>query len=543
MIEVDRSSVTDISLDDISYANDANFDETKACQLGTRVEILDEITDWINAEDAPRILLLSGAAGTGKSAIAHTIAHRFNTMHRLGSSFFFVRGRTDRGPDKLFPTVARDLADLDKGIRHALYDIVTTNKVLRGTSKIAQQFDNLILKSVEKLTIAGPLVIVIDALDECGDAKIRADLLQALANKTKALPTNFRILLTSRPEADVESLFQADEHVLIKRMQELSSSTEADISLYIHNRLSNLEVYGIENRCKGVLVKKCEGLFQWASVACEFIKGWGAGLTHKERYELIVQGKTDESWPLDHLYQTVLSYLFSPKNSAVMDRFRLVMSLVLTAFEPLSVKALNEILYAAKDGNPGFEVNVILEYMGSLLSGVTGDDVVCPLHTSFRDFLLAPSRSNDFYVDTSDTHAEFTVASLSILKRQLSFNICRLESSYVANRDIPGLADRINKYIPAHLSYSCRFWADHLQTTAANVASGHKVLQDLEVVLTDKFLFWLEVISLLGALPTASRAMSLLINRCPVRDFSAYKYEGKVCLYMSRAYILEECPN
>ncbi|ETW77090.1 hypothetical protein HETIRDRAFT_105708 [Heterobasidion irregulare TC 32-1] len=473
--------VTDISLDDIPYANDANFDETKACQLGTRVEILDEITDWINAEGAPRILLLSGAAGTGKSAIAHTIAHRFNTMHRLGSSFFFVRGRKDRGPDKLFPTVARDLADLDKGIRHALYDIVTANK-----------FDNLILKSVEKLTIAGPLVIVIDSLDECGDAKIRADLLQALANKTKALPTNFRILLTSRPEADVKSLFQADKHVIIKRMQELSSSTEADVSLYIHNRLSNLEVYGIENRCKGVLVAKCEGLFQWASAACEFIKGWGAGLTHKERYELIVQGKTDESWPLDHLYQTVLSYLFPPKNSAVMDRFRLVMSLVLTAFEPLSVKALNEILYAAKDGNPGFEVNVILEYMGSLLSGVTGDDVVCPLHTSFRDFLLAPSHSNDFYIDTSDTHAEFTVASLSILKRQLSFNICRLESSYVANRDIYDLADRINRYIPAHLSYSCRFWADHLQTTAANVASGHKVLQDLEVVLTDKFLFWLE---------------------------------------------------
>ncbi|ETW77087.1 hypothetical protein HETIRDRAFT_174269 [Heterobasidion irregulare TC 32-1] len=508
----------DINLDDIPYANDASFDETKACQVGTRVQILDDIAKWVNEDDAPRILFLSGAAGTGKSAIAHTIAHRFKKMNRLGSSFCFVRGRTDRGPDKLFSTVARDLADFDQGIRCALHEVVKDNKALRVTSKVSQQFDNLLLKPLEKLTIAGPLVIVIDALDECGDAKTRKDLLRDLAHKTKALPTNFRILLTSRPEADIEDVFHASDHVLVKSMEDLSSSTEADINLYINAHLGDPDISDIDNECKRVLVAKCEGLFQWASVACEFIKGLGEpGSTHRERFDLIVQGKTDEAWPLDSLYRTVLDHLFRTANTTVMNRFKLVMSLVLTAFEPLSVQSLEEILRAAKDGIPGFKdgipgfkASIILRYMGSLLSGVAGKDGVRPLHTSFRDFLLDPSRSADFYIDTSNTHAEFTVASLSIMKTQLSFNVCHLKSSHVANKDIPDLADRIDRYIPAHLSYCCRSWVNHLDCTAANVASEPTILKDVEVVLTDKLLFWLEVMSLLRAIPGALQAMSLL---------------------------------
>lgn len=526
-IEADRSSLAanDINLDDIPYANDANFDETKGCQVGTRVEILDEIAKWVNEDATRRIFFLSGAAGTGKSAIAHTVAHRFKNMNRLGSSFCFVRGRTDRGPDKLFSNVARDLADFDQGIRRALHEVVKDNKALRVTSKVSQQFDNLLLKPLERLTIAGPLVIVIDALDECGDAKTRADLLQALANKTKALPTNFRILLTSRPEADIEDLFRASAHILVKRMDELSSSTEADIRSYIHARMSDPDISDIDNKCERVLATKCEGLFQWASVACEFIKGLGEpGFTHRERFDLIVQGTTNQPQPLDPLYQMVLHHLFRTPNTAVMNRFKLVMSLVLTAFEPLSVNSLNEILCAAKNGNPGFEASIILKHMGSLLSGVAGKDGVRPLHTSFRDFLLDPLRSADFHIDTSSTHTDFTVASLFIMKTQLKFNICRLESSHVANKDIPDLADRIDHYIPAHLSYSCRFWVNHLDCTAGNAASDPEVLKDIEVVLTNNLLFWFEVMSLLGAIARAAQATSLLVKWSLVRDFSVWKH-------------------
>ena len=505
------------------YANDANFDEAKGCQPGTRVGILEEIADWVNNQDAPRILLLSGAAGTGKSSIAHTIAHRFQNMNRLGSSFCFVRGQMDRGPGKLFPTVARDLADFDKGIRRALHEVIKDNKALRVTSKVTQQFDNLILKPVARFTMAGPLVIVIDALDESGDARAREDLLRELASKTNALPSNFRILLTSRPEPDIMRAFQACDHVIFKSMHDLlPSSTEDDIRLYIHDRLSSPEVDDIDEGCMRMLVSRCEGLFQWASVACKFIKGVGMpGSAPRERYDLLVQGTTREAWRLDDLYRAVLSHFFRPRDSFVMARFKLVMALVLTTFEPLSVESLNGILHAVKEGNPGFKANVILDYMGSLLSGATGTDTVRPLHTSFREFLLDRDRSVDYYIDTSHTHSELTLASLYILKEDLTFNICHLESSHAANKDIPGLADRIKECIPVHLSYSCRFWTNHLQAIAASSAFDSQLLEDVEVVLTDKLLFWLEAMSLLGAIHGAAKAMSSLVKWSLVSKLSA----------------------
>jgi hypothetical protein len=79
--------------------------------------ILEEITEWINkpnGNDVPQIFFLSGVAGSGKSAIAHTIASRFRELQWLGSSFCFDRSNhVGQHPDNLFSTVTLDIADLD----------------------------------------------------------------------------------------------------------------------------------------------------------------------------------------------------------------------------------------------------------------------------------------------------------------------------------------------------------------------------------------------------------------------------------------------
>ena len=501
-----------LNLDDIPYAFDASFNEDKRCQSGTRDAILDNIAEWINQEDAPRVFLLSGAAGTGKSAIAHTIAYRFKKMGRLGALFCFVRGRTDRGPDKLFSTIARDLADFDRRIGHALSQVVKDNKALRTTSNITQQFKNLIHKPIGALTMTGPIVIVIDALDESGDEASRKKLLEVLATRAKELPANLRILLTSRPEADIERLFQPNEEIIIKNMDAIpKSSTNKDIKSYIYNRLEHLRGDGIDEECQGVLVSRCEGLFQWASVACEFIAGRKAGSTPKERYDVLIKGTTLEAWHLDELYTTVLSHLF--QDDRAIERFKSVLSLVLAAFEPISIESLDVLLRSSQDGNFNFHPKIILEFMGSLLSGVNGKRPVRPLHTSFRDFLLDPSRSKGFHIDTSQIHKDFTVATMGIMNSQLSFNICHLESSYMLNRYVPNLADRIQECIPAYLSYSCRFWASHLQ----HVPSGDPHVQTaLALFLSQKLLFWIEVTSLLDMVHAAAQALSFLLRWCTV---------------------------
>src|SRR5438046_859550 len=128
-----------MDLNDMPYAGSASFDNNKGCLAGTRAghectreAILDEITNWINnMEDAHWVYLLSGAAGIGKSAIAHTVVRRFNNLGCLGSSFCFDRTfQAERHPDIVFSMVACDLADLDPQIKQALWKVVHDKKLL-----------------------------------------------------------------------------------------------------------------------------------------------------------------------------------------------------------------------------------------------------------------------------------------------------------------------------------------------------------------------------------------------------------------------------
>ena len=98
----------------LTCADRVGLNEAKKCLDGTRVEVLNEIVDWINDADAatPRVFWLYGQAGKGKSAIAHTIALQARNIGMLGSCFCFSRVRQhEQLHTKLFPTMARDLAD------------------------------------------------------------------------------------------------------------------------------------------------------------------------------------------------------------------------------------------------------------------------------------------------------------------------------------------------------------------------------------------------------------------------------------------------
>ncbi|KIK11385.1 hypothetical protein PISMIDRAFT_122788 [Pisolithus microcarpus 441] len=104
----------------MAYANDAGLNTTKKCLDGTRLEILEGITNWITDRDnkAPCILWLHGQARRGKSAIAHTIALRAQGLGLLGSCFCFARDRqVEKREGKILTTIARDLADRDPAFR------------------------------------------------------------------------------------------------------------------------------------------------------------------------------------------------------------------------------------------------------------------------------------------------------------------------------------------------------------------------------------------------------------------------------------------
>ena len=67
----------------------------RGCLEGTRVALLDDIGKWTKDWTRPPIFWLDGLAGTGKSAIARTVAERCDAVGDLGASFFFPGASDD----------------------------------------------------------------------------------------------------------------------------------------------------------------------------------------------------------------------------------------------------------------------------------------------------------------------------------------------------------------------------------------------------------------------------------------------------------------
>ena len=479
----------------LACADKVGLNEAKKCLDGTRIEILNEVVDWINSTDAatPRIFWLYGQAGKGKSAIAHTIALQAQNLGTLGSCFCFSRVRQhEQLHMKLFPTIARDLADRDIRLRPLLVDVTTKNHSLKDTTDVAAQWKKLILEPLGQLkgSPTGNVVVVIDALDESGAERTRATVLQVLAAYGAELPATIRILLTSRPLVDIEVALSTSPHIHARSLDAINTDlTMRDIHLYVSTRLKSLrDTFSDENFQQ--LAAKSGGVFEWARLACDFVSP-EIGVIPKDRFhEIMSHAPGNGRTLLDDMYTIFLKDLF--RGSDERWAFRSVMQQILWLKEPLPISALDCMRDRFPREDDRYPVGYILNFMASLLAGATEVSTpVRPLHASFYDFLLDEKRSGEFFIPQGDAHQNLAVASLSVMQAGLHFNICKLETSYVFNSEVADLEKRVQENIPPHLLYSCRFWATHLE--------GAEFDPDLAwlvrgLVTGEQILFWLEAL-------------------------------------------------
>jgi hypothetical protein len=98
------------------------------------------------------------------------------------------------------------------------------------------------------------------------------------------------------------------------------------------------------------------------------------------------------------------------------------------------------------------------------------------------------------------------------MKQQLRFNICGLKSSFLWDSEVPGLKDRIEQEVPPTLTYATHHWTDHVaRSTSSELA--HALLEDF---LSNRLLFWIEVMNLKQGLKTGIAMLSLLKSWLPL---------------------------
>ena len=468
----------------------------------------------MNNPDSKRGLVLFGQAGTGKSSIVYEIARRFRAMNRLTSFFIFLRAEQYKREDYLlFTTLVHDLSSRYPSFKTALGKRIRDDKSLRTAQDYGTLFDYLLLQPLRDLQIIGPILIIVDGLDESGDAADKNGLHAFLAKHLAELPSNVRILISSRPEVGIMRSFPDTSNtfqILYMNDSKYAAKTDDDIRFYLRKNLppDTFTKYGDQ------VTKKAEGLFQWATVACGYICSPPPGLTKNDCIRGLLGLSTDQNEvgreldPLYDLYRQVLDGYF--KADVVQHRFKSVMGQLLAAFEPLSIHSLTALRrFSPGDCDDDDSVTTIVQSLGALLSNVTSTDEtlpIVPLHTSFRDFLTDAKMSGRFYIDLVSAHHHLAYSCLGLMLHKLKFNICNLETSYLPNNSISDLQSRINTCIPPTLFYACCFWDDHLE----RVHFEQDLMAKVQLLFEEKFLFWLEVLSLTSTVGLATPALRSL---------------------------------
>jgi hypothetical protein len=497
------------------------------CLSGTRADIFSKIDEWLEDISAPNILWINGHPGVGKSAIASSLVKRLVQSKRLGASFFFQRDNTaTTNPNALWRMVAFELSRQYPSVRKSLVAKLRADDIRPTTINTKNLFRHCIFDS---LVASGDIppgrlpVIVVDALDECGGLEglalaQREALMQSVYDWSQ-LPSNCKLIVTSRSEMDIEQAFHTISHssISISTGEDVDKYSANDIRAYLkhefqeivshHSILLNTEWPG--ESIIDALTTKAAGLFIWAKTLIKFIKMGSP----KSQLRLILEGNGFSG--MADLYSQLLEIAFPEQSVESSHVTRSILAAMILAKRPLSASTIAKLLNIEND---------IMEYFFIRMRSVLSTQNPLQIsHQSFVDFLLDGKACLPAFLINLDYWRRYlTISCLNMMEEGLKFNICELDSSYFRNSDIPDLDMRIETHILPALSYSCLFWAQHLSESDYDDEIYYKIQEFMD----NRFLYWLEVLSLCRQVNQASRTLRVLTDWMRVSSIRYIFYIG-----------------
>lgn len=485
-----------LKIDSLPTASNSSWSQMETCLEGTRENIVHGILAWIEADTpSAEVYLLSGVAGSGKSAIAHTVAQSCSQRGILGSSFFFdsnIDGRNDCS--MIYTTIAKDLSHFSRELSMAIRAASSDHSSAFGGSSVswARQFQTLLFEPLQTCATVGPMVIVLDALDE----GYNADIIRILRDDIKQLPATLRFLVTTRPLPDIIRPLSVTtrSHIRVHQLELNSASNRADMSKYIRWRMADIaEQHHLVDWPRARQLRQfqimADGLFVWAARACDHILDCDDPRKELKTFLSPESIRITLMGGMDALYTRIIGAC--PWNDLRFSAgYKVVIGAIMNAKTPLSVSTL-DLLFPIKLGKQTVSARQILLPMQSLF-GIIATDVqpIHTLHLSFKEFLQEPHR---FSVDTTEVCAGFmALGCIRFLDKSIRRGITGL--GYLNSLHKP---DSHHTYeIPRQdlspaLQYASEHWLSHLLSVPSPVSPT--LLAALRTFIRDSFPSWLEL--------------------------------------------------
>ena len=390
--------------------------------------------DWVEDMDkTTRFMWIHGPVGAGKSSIEQTIAEMCHNVGILAASFFFSRniaGRNDKS--LLITTLAYQLTVSIPTIREHVGCILNDDPHLLSRSLEAQMVDLIINPLRRTITFqkatakAQPYLVILDGLDECGDADAQRYILRVLliAAELPNIPLIF--LIASRPEQHLRDCFMGKTlgPLTTRLVLDDKYHPDSDIRIFLASKFQDIrEVHPSRAHLPQSwplkedidrLVEKSSGQFIYASTVMKFI----CSLRHwpPDRlaiiFGIIPRGKSTPFAEMDALYLHILA----SADENLPKALEIISFLLLFRHQRLHpTPSFVSSFFSYRRG----ELTLTLSDLHSIIAVPISPEDEIPLsfyHASLGDCLLDRSRSGDnFFIDPGLGHRKFAMLIMEIL--------------------------------------------------------------------------------------------------------------------------------
>jgi hypothetical protein len=395
------------------------------CHPDTRAAVLKSILRWVESStEGKSVLWLYGPAGAGKSAITQTVAERTESGD-LAASFFFSRSKPDRDTaQKLWATIAFQIAVSLPTLRHVIGSAVVDTPSIFFKSP-QSQLQKLIIEPFRSLgsqtadiSQRSPFLVIIDGLDECKHETEQSEVLRSVMGIISSHRLPLRFLIASRPEPHIRRSFDGRDLTDISFRICLDESFDPtnDIQAFLCHEFGVIYEKHLDTMASiprpwpsddvvRQLAARSSGQFIYAATVIRFIDDEDYRPT--DRLELVLNTSRSTAFKdLDLLYQQILS-----KSSDVSLLLR-ILGCILVLRQPMSASDI-ESLMCLRQG----DVRLTLRRLHSLVHvpDLLGSKIV-PYHASLGDFIFNSDRSGDFYVSQQACHLDVARCCLRFAK-------------------------------------------------------------------------------------------------------------------------------
>ncbi|PHH49792.1 Vegetative incompatibility protein HET-E-1 [Ceratocystis fimbriata CBS 114723] len=443
-------------------------------------------------EKESRILWIKGDPGKGKTMLLCGIIDTLELDSSVDVSYFFCQAASSqlntatavlRG---LIHELARRNPQLTKHVR-AKYDCM--GKTFFSNRNLWHSLCDILTALLKDPSLRN-VILVVDALDECSVG--RRDLLEFIAESSHA-----KWIVSSRNWRDIEEIMNdAEQEVKIHldiNQHSVCAAVDSYITLKV-DQLARQKKYDDDLKLDILeyLRSNAEGTFLWVALVVqelsnENLQNWHA-LSELRSLPL----------GLHPLYERMQERISKLKDADVCKE---IIATALAVYRPLTLEELHGLvkpLEVLKKDN----IEKIIALCGSFLT--LHDGVISFVHQSAKDYFLSKGSDETRASRLQNLHERVFLRSLDILHEKLKRDIYGLQA--------PGcLIDEVSVPKPdplAAIRYSCTYWVDHLCDSGktGSVGKSDRVL----AFIKDKYLQWIEALSLLKNISVAERGIERL---------------------------------